>query len=298
VTWGDDVKLSVSLTNFSWPGDPRGLRHHMAWLAGRLDESRVDTLWVADHLVQADPASSFEEPMLEAYTTLGFLAGTTTRIRLGTMVTAATHRPPALLIEAVTTLDVLSEGRAWLGVGAGYQQQEARVLGLDLPPLGEHYDRMVDLVLLAKQMWAGDETPFRGHYVYAERPTCQPQPLARPHPRLLIGGAGERRTLRLVAEHGDACNLFDIPDAGRTVRRKLEALAAHCADVGRPYGQIETTVNTVLQRNESPGQLLDRVEALKTLGIHHAVFVTRGRPWSRADLETVATTADELASAR
>jgi F420-dependent oxidoreductase-like protein len=290
------MKLSVSLTNFSWPGDSSELRQQLISLANRLDESAVDTLWVADHLVQADPASSFEEPMLEAYTTLGFLANATTRIRLGTMVTAATHRAPALLIKAVTTLDVLSGGRAWLGIGAGYNQEEARAMGLDLPPLGERYDRMVELIRLATQMWAGDQTPFNGLYVQAERPICQPRPLGRPRLPLLIGGSGERRTLRLVAEHADACNLFDIPDAGRTLRSKLDALARHCAHVGRPCGEVETTANAVLQRNESPAQLLERCHALSTLGIQHAVFLTRGRPWNQADLDTIQTTADKLAS--
>jgi F420-dependent oxidoreductase-like protein len=285
------MKLSVSMTNYSWPDS---IRDRLTTLAGVLDDTVVDTLWMADHLLQADPASQLDEPMLEAYTTLGYLAAATSRIRLGTMVTAATFRAPALLIKAVTTLDVLSAGRAWLGIGAGYNGDEARAMGLFLPDTAERFTRMTELLRLARQMWNGDETPFRGEYLDLEHPVGSPRPVTTPP--VLIGGTGERRTLRLVAEYGDACNLFDVPDGGAAIRRQLSVLDRHCADVGRPPEEIERTVTTALQDGEGSGQLVERCQKLADLGIQHVVVIARGRPLTDADLNCVAGAADQLAA--
>jgi F420-dependent oxidoreductase-like protein len=285
------MKLSVSVTNYSWP---HSIHDSLAKLAGFLDDSAVDTIWVPDHLLQADPASRLDEPMLEAYTALGFLAGITSRIRLGTMVTAATFRAPALLIKAVTTLDVLSGGRAWLGIGAGYNGDEARATGLFLPETAERFARMAELLRLARQMWDGDETPFRGHYLELEQPIGSPRPATAQGPPVLIGGTGERRTLRLVAEYGDACNLFDVPDGGAAIRRQLDVLARHCADVGRPATEIERTVTTALQEGENSDRLAQRCQSLGGLGIQHVVVIARGRPLSNNDLDAVAGAAGQL----
>lgn len=285
------MKLSVSVTNYSWPDS---IRDRLTTLAGVLDDTVVDTLWVADHLLQADPASQLDEPMLEAYTTLGYLAAATSRIRLGTMVTAATFRAPALLIKAVTSLDVLSAGRAWLGIGAGYNGDEARAMGLFLPDTAERFTRMTELLRLARQMWNGDETPFRGEYLDLEHPVGSPRPVTTLP--VLIGGTGERRTLRLVAEYGDACNLFDVPDGGTAIRRQLSVLDRHCADVGRPPEEIERTVTTALQDGEGPGQLVERCQKLADLGIQHVVVIARGRPLTDTDLNCVAGAADQLAA--
>ncbi len=285
------MKLSVSVTNYSWSDS---IRDRLTTLADVLDETAVDTLWVADHLLQADPASQLDEPMLEAYTTLGYLAAATSRIRLGTMVTAATFRAPALLIKAVTTLDALSAGRAWLGIGAGYNGDEARAMGLFLPDTAERFARLTELLRLARQMWNGDETPFRGEYLDLEHPVGSPRPVTTPP--VLIGGTGERRTLRLVAEYGDACNLFDVPDGGAAIRRQLSVLDRHCADVGRPPEEIERTVTTALQDGEGPGQLVERCQKLADLGIQHVVVIARGRPLTDTDLNCVAGAADRLAA--
>jgi F420-dependent oxidoreductase-like protein len=286
------MKLSVSVTNYSWADR---LHDRLASLAGFLDGTAVDTLWVPDHLLQADPASRPDEPMLEAYTALGYLAATTSRIRLGTMVTAATFRAPALLIKAVTTLDVLSAGRAWLGIGAGYNGDEARAMGLFLPGTAERFARMTDLLRLARHMWNGDETPFRGEYLDLEHPVGSPRPVTTPRPPVLIGGTGERRTLRLVAEYGDACNLFDVPDGGAAIRRQLDVLDRHCADVGRAPEEIERTVTTALQDGENSAQLTERCQTLAGLGVQHVVVIARGRPLVDADLNCVAGAADQLA---
>jgi len=259
------------------------------------EDAGLDTLWVADHLLQSDPASRLDEPMLEAYTTLGFLAGQTSRIRLGTLVAGATFRAPALLVKEVTTLDVLSGGRAWLGIGAGYNEDEARTMGIYLPPIGERFDIMADTLEVARRMWAGDESPFHGRHEHLEHPIGSPRPLCQPRPPVLVGGTGERRTLRLVAEHADACNLFDVPDRGRSVRRQLDVLARHCADVGRPYEQIERTITTALQPDEQVDPFIERCRELSELGIQHVVVITRGRPWTHDDVDVLGAAAAQLA---
>jgi F420-dependent oxidoreductase-like protein len=270
------MRISLSVTNYTWPSGPPGLAAELARIARASDDAGLDTLWVADHLLQMDPASNPDAEMLEAYTTLGFLAAQTERIRLGTMVTGVTFRAPSMLIKAVTTLDVLSGGRAWLGVGAGYQEDEARAMDLPLPPLAERFERLDETLRLALQMWSGQRSPFEGRHYRLERPISNPSPLRRPHPAILIGGMGERKTLRLVAEHGDACNLFDIPDGGETIRRKLDVLRRHCDDLGRPYDAIDKTVSTRLEPGESADGFVERCAALRQLGLEHAVVITPG----------------------
>jgi alkanesulfonate monooxygenase SsuD/methylene tetrahydromethanopterin reductase-like flavin-dependent oxidoreductase (luciferase family) len=202
-------------------------------------------------------------------------------------VTGVTFRPPALLVKAVTTLDVLSGGRAWLGVGAGYQEDEAQAMGLPLPPVAERFERLEETLQIAARMWAGDEAPFEGRHYRLQHPTGSPLPLRRPHPPILVGGTGERRTLRLVARYADACNLFDIPDGGRTVRRKLEVLARHCDDVGRPFEAIEKTLSTRLEPGEPADSFVERCAAAADLGIEHMVVITPG-PWTDESLATLA----------
>ncbi len=288
------MRVSLSITNYSWQEGHEGLGAALARVGQAVDRGGLDTLWVADHLIQADPsAGPGETEHLEAYTTLGFLAAQTERIRLGTMVTGVTVRPPAVLVKAVTTLDVLSSGRAWLGVGAGYQQDEARMMGLDLPAVGERFDRLEETLKLALQMWAGDTSPFAGAHYRLERPENSPSSITRPHPPILIGGTGERRTLPLVARYADACNIFDIPDGGQTVRRKLSVLSDLCATVGRPYHEIEKTINTRLEPGESPGDFADRCASLADLGIDHVTVLTAG-PWTADRLATVADAASAL----
>src|SRR5215208_1351867 len=174
------MRFSLSITNYSWQSSPTGLGSELARVVRAADDADLDTVWVADHLIQADPTSTPESEMLEAYTTLGFLAAQTQRVRLGTMVTGVTFRPPALLIKAVTTLDVPSGGRAWLGVGAGYQEDEARAMDLPLPPLAERFERLDETLVLALQMWSGQRSPFEGRHYRLERPISNPPPLRRP----------------------------------------------------------------------------------------------------------------------
>jgi F420-dependent oxidoreductase-like protein len=286
------MRLSINITNYSWPGGATEAVSQLGRVVHAADEAGVDTVWVSDHLIQADPSSTPEAEMHEAYTLLGFLAARTERVRLGTMVTGVTYRPPALLIKAVTTLDVLSGGRAWLGVGAGYHEEEARAMGLPLPPVGERFERLEETLRLAAQMWSGDEAPFAGKHYRLERPLLSPPPVRQPHPPILIGGMGERRTLRLVARFADACNLFDIPDGERTITRKLAVLGQHCEAMGRPYGEIQKTVSTRLERDEQPARFVERCAALAALGIEHVVLITPG-PWTE---DTVASLAPATAA--
>jgi F420-dependent oxidoreductase-like protein len=289
------MRVSLAVTNYSWPGGPARLGDELGAHARAADQAGIDTLWVVDHLLQADPtAPPGDTEMLEAYSTLGFLAAQTERVRLGTMVTGATFRPPALLIKAVTTLDVLSGGRAWLGIGAGYHGPEAEAMGLPLPPVAERFQRLEETLQLAARMWAGDDSPFAGRHHQLQHPVASPPPIQRPHPPVLIGGTGERKTLGLVARYGDACNLFDIPDSGRTVRHKLEVLARHCQQVGRPYTAIEKTLSTRLQAGEPADAFLSRCQAAAALGIQHLVVLTPG-PWTDDLLATLATAIPALA---
>ena len=269
------MRISISVTNY----DGADLRE----IARAADEAGVDTLWVTDHLIQADPHASPDGAMLEACTTLGYLAAVSERVRLGAMVSPVTFREPALLVKAVTKLDVLSGGRAWLGIGAGYQQDEAAALGLPLPPTADRFERLDETLRIALAMWAGDQQPIHGAHYQLTHPTCYPPPATRPHPPILIGGTGEKHTLRLVAQYGDACNLFDIPDGGRTVRHKLDVLAHHCERIGRPYADIEKTISTRLDPAAGPAAFADQCSKLAALGIDHAVVITNG-PWTPAKI--------------
>jgi len=263
------MRVSIGVTNYSWPGGPNGLGSELDRLVRGADRAGVDTVWVVDHLLQADPTAPPEDTeMLEAYTALGFLAARTERVRLGTMVSGVTFRPPALLVKAVTTLDVLSGGRAWLGLGAGYHGEEAEAMGLPLPPVAERFQRLEETLRIAAQMWAGDDAPFEGRHYRLGRPAGSPLPIQRPRPPVLIGGTGERKTLRLVAQYADACNLFDIPDGG-------------------PYGQIEKTLSTRLEAGETSDAFARRCEAAAALGIEHMVVLTSS-PWTAEALSTLA----------
>jgi F420-dependent oxidoreductase-like protein len=287
------MRLSISITNFSWRD--ADLAGGLAAIARAADQGGLHGVWVADHLLQADPygARPSETEMLEAYTTLGFLAAETERVRLGTLVTAVTFRPPALLVKAVTTLDVLSGGRAMFGIGAGYEAAEADAMGLPLPPVAERFARLEETLRIALQLWSGDDSPFTGAHYRLDRPAHSPAPLSRPHPPILIGGTGERRTLPLVARYADACNVFDIPDGGATARHKLAVLQKLCAELGRPYAAIEKTISTRLEPGESAASFVGRCRAFTDLGIDHVSVVTTG-PWTEHAVATLAEAVPQL----
>ena len=215
----------------------------------------MDHVWQIAHLGPPD------HDMLEAYTTLGYLAGKTERVKLLTMVTAVVYRDPGLLAKAVTTLDVLSGGRAMLGIGAAWNEEEARGLGLFFPSTAERFERLEEALQICLQMWSEDDGPYDGKHYRLARTLNSPQSLSRPHPPILIGGAGERKTLRLVARYADACNIFDTPE----LAHKLDVLAEHCDREGRDYSEIEKTVQTRFNLGEHGERVEETIEHLHEL---------------------------------
>jgi alkanesulfonate monooxygenase SsuD/methylene tetrahydromethanopterin reductase-like flavin-dependent oxidoreductase (luciferase family) len=282
------------VTNYSWRELP--LVDGLVRAAQAADQGGLHTIWVPDHLAQVDPTvEAGADDMFEAYGVLTYLAGRTERVRLGTLVTNVTLRPPALLANALATLDTLSGGRAWLGIGAGYDTSETPDLGLPTLPVRQRFELLEETVRVVRQMFAGDQSPISGSHVQLRRPFLRPRPAHRIP--LLIGGTGERRTLRLVAEHADACNLFDLPDDGATVRHQLEVLSRHCEAVGRPAQEIEATLSTRLVPGESDRELVARCERVASWGIDHLIFVSR-TPWALPDLDVLVSAAADVAELR
>jgi F420-dependent oxidoreductase-like protein len=265
------MKLGLQIVRFNWPGSPANIGAKLAEIARAADEAGFASLWVMDHFFQMGMRVEAPEPMLEAYTTLAYLAALTERIRLGAMVTGVVYRHPGLLVKAVTNLDVLSGGRAYLGLGAAWYEQEARALGFPFPPLAERFERLEETLLIAKQMWAGNAAPYRGRHYQLAAPVNDPPPLSRPHPPILIGGGGEKKTLRLVAQYADACNLFAFGGPAE-VARKLDVLKEHCAALGRPYDEIERTALGRVSSETSASDLLATCRALAEAGIQHFIF--------------------------
>jgi F420-dependent oxidoreductase-like protein len=232
------MELDLHISRFDWAGGSTGIGPGVSDLAQRAEAVGVRTLSFMDHYFQMDWMAPAEDPMLEGYTALGFVAGRTERLRLRLLVTGVTYRHPGLLAKAVTTLDVLSGGRAELGIGAAWYEREHRGLGVPFPPTAERFERLEEAIQVCLQMWSDDNGPYEGrHYQLAET-LCSPIPVSTPHPPILIGGSGERKTLRLVAQYADACNIFGEPDE---VAHKLEVLRRHCDAVGRDPSQIEVT---------------------------------------------------------
>jgi F420-dependent oxidoreductase-like protein len=215
-----------------------------------------------------------EDEMLEGYSTLSYLAGITKKAKLGTLVTGVIYRHPGILIKTVATLDVLSGGRAYLGIGAAWNEREARGLGVPFPPVKERFERLEEALQIAKQMWSENNGPYHGKHFQLVETLCNPQPLSKPHPPILIGGSGEKKTLRLVAKYADACNLFARMGV-ESVRGKLDVLRQHCEKVGRSYADIEkTTLSTVhLAPDKMDAKdVIEECRALAGIGIQHAIF--------------------------
>jgi F420-dependent oxidoreductase-like protein len=270
------MKLGLQIPSFSWPGGAEAIGPTLAEVARTADEVGFDSIWVMDHHFQIRSVGPVTEPMLEGMTALGFLAAQTSRARLGLMVGGIHYRHPALWIKATTTLDVLSGGRAWLGIGAAWNQQESEGLGFPFPPLGERFEWLEDTLRMAHAMWSGErgtEAPFEGRHVTAKHLLNSPQSISRPRPPIMIGGGGERKTLRLVAQYADATNVFGGPEA---IHRKYEILREHCIAVGRDFDEIErSTLQSVNIGPESPSQVVDRFGELSDAGAQHVIFSIR-----------------------
>ena len=240
------MRIGLQIASFTWPGGDAAIGPTLARVSREAEAAGFYSLWVMDHFFQIQMIGSPEEPMLEGYSALSFMAGVTQKVKLGTMVTGVTYRYPGLLIKTVTTLDVLSGGRAYLGIGAAWNEEEHNGLGVPFPPLKERFERLEDALKLAHQMWSdGNDAPFDGQHAHLTRTLNSPQAVSKPHPPILIGGTGEQKTLRFVAQYGDACNIFMMGDD--VVRHKLDVLRGHCATANRPYSDIEkTSLNRML----------------------------------------------------
>jgi len=277
------VKLGLQIPSFTWPGGDAAIAPTLARIVRTADDIGLDSIWVMDHFFQIRGVGRVEEPMLEGMTALGWIAAHSTRARLGLMVGGIHYRQPALWVKATTTLDVLSEGRAWLGIGAAWNQEESQALGFPFPPLSERFEMLEETLQVALQMWAGERGSggaFNDRHVHATRLLNSPQSITRPHPPILIGGGGERKTLRLVAKYADATNVFGGPTQ---IAHKYEVLREHCEEVGRPFDAIERSnlqdVNisaTGGDRTETPAQVVDRFGELADAGAQHVIFSLRG----------------------
>lgn len=277
------MKLGLQLSNFTWKGRGPQLGANLARISREAEDAGYSSIWVMDHFFQIPQVGAAQMEMLEAYTALGFIAANTKTARLGTMVTGVTYRNPGVLCKQVTTLDVLSGGRACLGIGAAWFEREHRAFGIPFPPLKERFQRLEEAIQVCLQMWSREDGPFEGaHYQFHET-LNSPQSLSKPHPPILIGGSGEKKTLRLVAKYADACNVR--ADSVEAVKHRFEVLRGHCEAVGRDYGEIERTVLMRLdpgENGEKSGEVVDQLgryaEAGAQAAIGYLVGVDKGGP--------------------
>jgi F420-dependent oxidoreductase-like protein len=256
------MELGLHIADFTWNGGAASLGPELASHARNAEAAGITRITVMDHFWQIRGVGPAEHEMLEAYTTLGYLAAHTTKARLHALVTGVIYRAPALLAKAVTTLDVLSGGRAGLGIGAAWNAEESEGLGFDFPPVPERFGRLEEAIQICLQMWSDSEAPYEGKYYHLGRTLNSPQNLERPHPYLMIGGGGEKKTLRLVAQYADACNIGFSPEAGH----KLDVLRQHCTAVGRDYDTIEKTTMMAIDPTSTKDDVVRTATAAAELG--------------------------------
>jgi F420-dependent oxidoreductase-like protein len=284
------VRLGLQLPSFSFPGGTPELRSHLVEIAQAAEAAGFESLWVMDHLFQLPEDTGWggpEEPMLEAYATLGFLAAATSRIGLGALVSCALFRQPGLLVKTATTVDVLSGGRLTFGIGAGWYQREARGLGIPWAEKRERFARLEETLRIAHHLWADDRSTIEGRFASLEEPIVRPQPLSRPRPPIMIGGNGERRTLRLVARYADACNFLVLEP--HEIRAKLAVLRSHCAEIGRDVRDIEITALDEVDLRPgrmSAADVVARARAQADAGVQHLI-VNMPDVWELKYLELI-----------
>jgi F420-dependent oxidoreductase-like protein len=242
-----------------------------------VDQGGFDSLWVMDHFFQLGGwLGEPEKEMIEGYTTLGFFAGITEKVKIGLLVGGVIYRHPAIVIKAVSTLDALSGGRAYFGIGAAWNEHETTSLGMTFPPTKERFEQLEEILQIAKHMWSGNTSPYEGKHFELPYPVNNPQPLSQPHPPILIGGMGPKKTLRFVAQYGDACNFFGGHET-ELIKERLEILRGHCQDIGRPYEEIEKTILQTADFEEGNAQdVIARGVALQEMGFEHVIFNVKG----------------------
>ena len=273
------MKICLQITAFDWPGGPEAIGPTLARIVRQADDVGFDSIWVMDHFFQIRSVGPEEDPMLEGWTTLGYIAAHTSRARLGLMVGGVHYRAPGLWVKAATTLDVLSGGRAWLGIGAAWNERESRALGFPFPPLGERFEMLEETLRISHGMFEGEhgsEAAFQGRRFQAERLLNSPQSISRPRVPIMVGGGGERKTLRLVAQYADACNVFGSPEG---IARKYEILRRHCEDIGRDPDEIERSslqnIDLALpggRGRESAERIVERFGDLADAGAQHVII--------------------------
>jgi len=279
------VQIGVQIPDYTFPNGPARLGADLAAVGRAADEAGFGFIAVMDHFFQIPVIGPPDREMLEAYSTLAYLAGVTSRAKLLTLVTGTVYRHPGILAKIVTTLDVLSGGRAWLGIGAAWNEEESRGLGIPFPPVAERFERLEETLQICLQMWRGDQTPYQGKHYQLERPLNSPQVLSKPHPPIMIGGGGERKTLRFVARYAQACNLFPGPD----LARKLDVLRAHCDAEGRDYDEITKTCYFIFDpgdKGEKTGEMVDQLAGLAEMGFHAAIGAV-ANVWEVTPLEII-----------
>jgi len=279
------VQIGVQIPDFTFPNGPARLGADLAGVGRAADEAGFGFIAVMDHFFQIPVIGPPEREMLEAYSTLAYLAGVTSRVKLLTLVTGTVYRHPGILAKTVTTLDVLSGGRAWLGIGAAWNEEESRGLGIPFPPVAERFERLEETLQICLQMWRGDQAPYQGKHYQLERPLNSPQALTKPHPPIMIGGGGERKTLRFVARYAQACNLFPGPE----LARKLDVLRAHCDAEGRDYDEITKTCYFIFDpgaKGEKAAEMVDQLGNLAQMGFHAAIGAV-ANVWEVTPLEII-----------
>ncbi len=268
------MKIGLQIPNFTWPDGASKLASNLTDIVQTAEEVGFYSLWVMDHFFQIQMVGPAESDMLEGYSTLSYIAALTKKAKLGTLVTGVVYRYPGILVKTATTLDVLSGGRAYLGIGAAWNEREALGLGVPFPPTKERFERLEETLQIAHQMWSPNNGAYNGNHYQLAETLCVPQPLSQPHPRIMIGGMGENKTPRLVAQYGDACNFF--PRAGLdVVRQRLDTIKQNCDAIGRDYNTIERTGTDTAHL--APGQMsvkdvLDWCRQLADAGIQHIIF--------------------------
>ena len=269
------MKIGLQIPSFKYPGGTAAIRPKLKEIVTIAEESGFYSLWVMDHYYQIKGlfGEAYSDPMLESYTTLGYLAGLTGKAYLGVLVTGVIYRHPSVLMKMVNTLDILAGGRTYFGIGAAWYEEEAKGFGIPYPSTSERFELLEDTLKLAQALWAEDETAFEGKHISAPAITNNPRPLSKPHPRIMIGGTGPKKTLRMVAQYADACNIGEW--VGRKkMQQALDTLKEHCESLGRDYGTIEKTslASVHLSGDDSIDSALSRIKELSEMGFTHAIF--------------------------
>ena len=264
------MKVALHIPRFNYGSSDSDIAENLAKIVQKAEEVGFDRLSVMDHYFQIQGVGDYKDPMMEAYTTLGFIAANTKKVKIGTLVTGVTYRNPAFLIKQVTALDVLSSGRAFLGIGAAWNEQESIALGFNFPPVKERFERLEETLQIVKKMWENDSTPFNGKYYNLKEPFNSPQVITKPHPEILIGGGGEQKTLKFVAKYADSCNLFAAEKD--ILKHKLEVLKEHCKNENRDYDSIHKTALARVDLSNLD-KFVENAKILSDLGINELFFM-------------------------